>query len=410
MARINGIVIAVCAMVFLSKTSMAAPLAMWTDFTGADVAEGLAPQLSSTQNNIDGSAWRFRLAGDATVVGGSLLTGNGVAPMIVFDKAYDVGRASDGGTPMTVLMAVRAPLENVVDKPLVHLGNGATGVGMALAALDASAGSATLRGSWGNAAWGNPRATVNALAAKGVVFVALSTCTDTSNPTAIGTFDPETKAMAWTSLSGLTGRGINVTAAYFGNYAGQDSGGLGMQLFGVAVFAGCPRDEEIATAVAEMPTVAFGEVSGNDAWLFEDVEGVDHRVVTVTAAASPSTFTVNNAETSYIIEGEAIGGTVGLQKQGKGALFLEGANTFSGGVTIEGGTVVESGVSAFQSALGTGKNGSWANRLTLRNGTFDLNGTENYRNSSQAGAAYLGMAQRADAHPRRSGRRHDGHP
>ena len=74
MARINGIVIAVCAMVFLSKTSMAAPLAMWTDFTGANAAEGLAPQASSTQNNIDGGAWRFKLAGEASVDGGGGLS------------------------------------------------------------------------------------------------------------------------------------------------------------------------------------------------------------------------------------------------------------------------------------------------------------------------------------------------
>ena len=380
-----------CVALFGIAASAAEPWALWTNFTGAGAEGGLAPQAASVQNGIDGGAWRFRLAGEASVdTNGVLSTGTTAAPHIDFGATIDVGRASDGGKPMTVLLALQAPLEGVVDKPLAHIGNGSTGVGMALAALDATAGTATLRGSWGNGAWGNPRVAANPLAGQEVVIVAVSTCRDESNPTSIGLFNAEAKTMAWSNVSGLTGYQIYATQVLFGNYANQTSDGLDMRLFGVAVFSGRPTDEEVVAAVNEMPKVAFFEVSGNGAWSFEDVEGKNLAEVTVTAASSPSAFTVNNTATDYVIGGAAIGGATGLRKQGTGTLWLKGANTFSGGVTIEGGTVVESGVKAFTGALGTGKNGSWANKLTLKNGVFDLNGTENYRNTNQQGDAYWG--------------------
>ena len=377
---------AFCVAMFGIAAYAAEPWALWTDFTGADAEGGLAPQAASVQNNIDGSAWRFRLAGDASVDPvGALLTGTGAAPTIGFGTTIDVGRMTNGGTPMTVLLAIQTPLENVVDKPLAHIGNGSTGVGMALAALDASAGTAMLRGSWGNGAWGTPRVVANALTGQGVIFVAFSTCLDSSTPSAIGIVEPESGTVAWNALTGLTGSGINTTQIFLGNYANQTSGGLNMRLFGVAVFSGRPTSEDVLVAVNQMPHVTLSEISGNDAWRFEDVEGVTRQEVTVAAASSPSAFTVNNAATDYVIGGAAIGGATSLLKQGTGTLWLKGANTFSGGVTIEGGTVVESGVKTTQNAaLGTGKNGSWANPLTLRNGLFDLNGTENYHNPGQA--------------------------
>lgn len=46
------------------------PWAVWTDFTGADATNGLAPQVSSIQNGIDASAWRLKLGSVSAVTGG----------------------------------------------------------------------------------------------------------------------------------------------------------------------------------------------------------------------------------------------------------------------------------------------------------------------------------------------------
>lgn len=122
--------------------------------------------------------------------------------------------------------------------------------------------------------------------------------------------------------------------------------------------------------------------------VFADIANAPAVTVTPSGTVSPASILVDNDTTAYTLGG-VIGGTGTLLKRGGGTLVLTGANTFSGGVIIEGGTVAESGVrQSLQSALGTGKNGSWATQITLRKGVFDLNGTENYRNSNQR--AYWG--------------------
>ena len=384
---IKGLLAAVFAAGAVGMGAAAEPWAMWTRFSGAEAEGGLAPQAASTQSSIDGSAWRLKLAGEAQAAedGKALTTGATTAPSVAFGSSINVGRATNGGTPMTVLLAVQAPLPATVDKPLVDLNNGSgISIGMALAALDASAQTATLRGTWANAAWGTPRAQVNALAGSGVVYVAFSTCVDGSTPSAVGVVDMAAGTVAWTPLSGLTGGGINVTQLHLGNFFNASSGGLNYTLKGLAIYAGRPADDEMLNAVQELAAGEAIEKSGSDAWLFEDVADVWLQPVTVTAASSPASFTVNNNKTAYTISGEPIGGTTGLLKQGSGLLKLTGKNTFSGGVTIEGGTVVESGVTEKQAALGTGKNGSWANKLTLKNGIFDLNQTKNYANGADS--------------------------
>ncbi len=390
MAGMIGRLMAVGGVAAAFVAHAAEPWALWTDFSGADAAEGLAPQASSTQNGIDGGAWRFRLAGDASVsLGGVLSTGTGAAPRIDMGASYNLGTK---GNPITVVMRVQG-MAATPGKPLWILGTEEANksIGVALAEMNRADNTATIKGMWSNAVWGgngNVAQQVPSLAGDGTTTLAVfSGDADGFMTASIVTPEAVATLGEW---SGLRGDPLNSRYLYFGNTIGATSGGLDFKLVAVAVFRGEVSSEDLLAVAARMPSVGFSEASGNGAWVFEDVEGVERQEVTVAAASSPSAFTVNNAETAYVIGGAAIGGTAGLLKQGSGTLSLKGANTFSGGVTIEGGTVVESGVSAFQSALGTGKNGSWANRLTLRNGTFDLNGTENYRNNSQTGAAYWG--------------------
>lgn len=382
----RGFVTALCAGWILgcaTALSAAEPVAIWQDFREITASSSLAPQVSSTQNGIDGSAWRLNLGG-GSVTNGVLSTGTGTAPTVSFGSTINVGYTD--GKPLTVVLAIEAPLAATVNKPLAHFGNGSAGIGMALATLDTSAQTANLCGSWQNSAWkaSEVRVADNALAGTGIVYVAFSTYLSTVSNASIGVIDTSAGTVSWNTMSGLRGGTINATTLYLGNFSGATSGGLDFKVYGLAVFAERPETEDVL-AVTKRLVVDKQEISGSEAWSFEDVEDKYEARVKVTAASSPSSFTVNNTNTTYTIYGEAIGGTTSLTKQGTGALYLNGANTFSGGVVIEGGTVYESGVTGTREAtLGTGKNGTWANQLTLKNGVFDLNNTENYWNASNA--------------------------
>lgn len=341
--------------------------------------DGLVPQfVTSSTDYLDASRWHFNKGG-GTVNGATLTTGSGSAPNISFGTTIDVGRASDGGKPLTVLLKIDGPVTLGADKPFVHLGNGSTGVGMAMAT------ETTVRGAWGNAAWGTQRVTVSAMNQPGTFYVALGTCYDSNNPTAVALIDPSTRSVTWNNLTGLTGTGVNATQINFGNFVNATSGGLSYTLRSVVVFAGRASNEEL---LAYVPPIITKSEGGD--WLFEDIADTPRVTVQVSGTQSPTSFTVNNSATDYLIRGDAIGGETALTKRGSGTLYLQGKNTFSGGVVIEGGTVVESGVKNFSGALGTGKKGDWANKITLKNGTFNINGTQNYRNKNQTDDACWG--------------------
>jgi len=163
--------------------SAAEPVAIWQDFRELTSSSSLAPQISSTQNGVNGSGWRLTLGG-GSVTDGVLSTGTGTAPTVSFNSTINVGYNSK---PLTVVLAIEAPLAATVKKPLAHFGDGSVGIGMALATLDTSAQTATLCGSWGNAEWKPTEVTVadNALAGTGIVYVAFSTYLSTASNASI---------------------------------------------------------------------------------------------------------------------------------------------------------------------------------------------------------------------------------
>ena len=216
----------------------AEPWAMWTNFTGADAETGLAPQVSSTQNNIDGSAWRFKLAGEASVGdGGILSTGTTAAPRIDFGGNLNLGYNSN---PFTVVMAVRN-VGAATGKPLCVAGST---IGTALATIDKTAGTATIKGIWSNAIWSNNNnvaRSVDALAGAGVTVLATSY---TSSGVVVKTVTDSEVATLGT-WGGLQSSAFDAQRIFFGNTNNGTSGGLNFELLAVAIYRGAPTDAEL---------------------------------------------------------------------------------------------------------------------------------------------------------------------
>lgn len=121
---------------------------------------------------------------------------------------------------------------------------------------------------------------------------------------------------------------------------------------------------------------------------FNDLEGVASATVTVEGSVEPNSMVFDHSATDYTVTGSGeIIGTASLTKRGSGTLSFESANPFSGGLVIEGGTVIECEMHQHGGTLGTGKN-PWASKVTLKNGTLNLNNAENYRNGAQDGDDY----------------------
>ena len=243
MKRIHRMLVAMCATVLWVGVCAAAPWAMWTDFTGANAAEGLAPQASSTQNNIDGGAWRFKLAGEASVDGGggTLFTGTTAAPRIDFGRNLDLGY---NGNPFTVVMVVRN-VGTATGKPLCCVGST---IGTALDTIDKTAGTATVKGMWSNVVWNgdaNVARSVDTLAGAGVTVLATSYIGTANSGGAVVKTVTASGVTTLGTWAGLKGDSFEAQRVFFGNTNNGTSGGLNFELLAVAIYRGAPTDAEL---------------------------------------------------------------------------------------------------------------------------------------------------------------------
>ena len=191
------------------------------------------PHVALAFDGTDASAWRLEHGDGHVEEDGSLRTGTGAAPTIRFGKTIDVGY--DSADAMTVVAVVRGVPDTPLGKPLIHVGNGTTGVGCALRTPD------SLTGTWGDAVWASctvfPPAA--ALTGQGSVCVALTTGT---KPARMTVFPCDGGSPAWTAVTGLQGSGIKADRIAFGNFVNADTDGLDFTLERVAVFRGVPSD------------------------------------------------------------------------------------------------------------------------------------------------------------------------
>lgn len=225
-------------------------LAVWEDCSAVAPDAPLPPQAAFAVGGLDASAWRLTL-GNGSVEEGALRTGTGIAPAIRFGETLDVGYA-ETADPLTVVAVVRGVPDTPLGKPLIHVGNGTTGVGCALRTPD------SLTGTWGDAVWAPctvfPPAA--ALTGQGSVCVALTTGTE---PTRMTVFPCADGVPAWTSVTDLQGIGLQADRIVFGNFVNADAGGLDFVLERVAVFRGVPAEGTLrAFARGEALTLPAG--------------------------------------------------------------------------------------------------------------------------------------------------------
>ena len=235
--------ILLCTLSLVACAATAAePWAMWTNFTGADAETGLAPQVSSTQNNIDGGAWRFKLAGEASVDGGGILsTGTTAAPHIDFGRNLDLGY---DGNPFTVVMVVR-DVGTATGKPLCCAGSF---IGTALDTIEKTAGTATIKGMWRNNVWGDTRnvaCSVDTLAGAGVTVLATSYIGTKNSGGAVVKTVTASGVTTLGTWAGLKGDSFEAQRIFFGNTNDGTSGGLNFELLAVAIYRGAPADADL---------------------------------------------------------------------------------------------------------------------------------------------------------------------
>ncbi|MGN0885824.1 MAG: GDSL-type esterase/lipase family protein [Candidatus Spyradenecus sp.] len=214
------------------------PWAVWTNFTGADATDGLAPQASSTQNGIDGGTWRLKLGSGSSVTGGGVIsTGTGSAVKIDLGQTIDFGY---NGTPITLLITLRNCAETT-GKPIWVYGTSGKTIGATISAIDKSAGTASIRGVWNDALWNNnngPARAVNALAGSDAVTLAFTNVATS----ATGGIQPYTvSGTAVTALGQWTGLKVGSTSSSvisFGNTESGTEGGLDYEILQIAIYRG----------------------------------------------------------------------------------------------------------------------------------------------------------------------------
>lgn len=351
--------ILLCTLSLVACAATAAePWAMWTNFTGADAKTGLAPQVSSIQNNIDGGAWRFKLAGEARVDGGGILfTGTAAAPYIDFGGDLDLGYNNN---PFTVVMAVRN-VGTATGKPLCCAGST---IGTALATIDKTAGTATVKGIWENAIWSgnnNVARSVDTLAGAGVTVLATSYIGTANSGGAVVktvTASGVTTLGTWT---GLRAGSFDAQRIFFGNTNDGTSGGLDFELLAVAIYRGAPTDAELTWFADDDAVYTWQGTSGtfhNGPWK------TTPRYALAEGGGSSTTWEVfASNKTSYVAPGrilrfaapEASGGGVFV-----GALDAEFAPFDLGGLIVEPGATEYSFASSADSTrtLGLGDRSS----------------------------------------------------
>ncbi len=378
-------------------------VAQWDNFTRANAAGGILP--TSGASVTDGTPWVLTPGAGNTASGATLTFGGTDCATIAVPAgaAYTVGGYDQNVDGFTVVMTVSNATSENRNEVLWTLNR--SGMNNQIGA-SLHSGGAGAQGIWQHAYRTNGTSSAFPYDASRHTF--LTVC-DRDNYTKIyrdgvivrhdnglrGNFSLATSFSIGGQASGAGNRGfatytLHRIAIYSGSNSASWTDATKQYIADASLSWGAA---EGAWSASSGETLWFTSMLAPSAFAngvnacFYDLEAAE-AAVTVTGNVAPASVVFDNAATGYTLSGDgSITGATSLVKRGGGTLSLQNGNAFTGGLVIEGGTVVERALNTHQGTLGTGKN-AWASKVTLKNGTFDLNNAKNYRNNNQTGAAY----------------------
>ncbi|MDO5463166.1 MAG: hypothetical protein Q4F99_06775, partial [bacterium] len=386
---LKRIALALLAIVTPCLAWAAEPWAAWTDFTGLTGSK--APDISSTQNSINGGNFTFNLGSGVVQADGSIVTtgGSGTeAPYIDFNREINVGYNNN---PITVVMTVEMPsaLPADVVKPLFFIGsNNPSGLGLTLKALDETNG-VTFGGAWQQegSTWNTNNAELGftADAVKPSQVVTLSSSTSSGGlPLKVMVDGAMTSAG---SISGLTGGSYNATRITLGNFHNTGANTITYRIVNIAVFAGTSVSDADVTLVATKPTVYARTLeSPEETWSAADQwdggsapEGSPVAANLNVTAENGSTLNLDAAVTLFALE---VSGSEKLTMTGSGLNTLKttiNTDTDVSGITADLGAVTI----AEGATLYVGLNTKWtsvsgAGTIKIEDAVISLNIAKNF--------------------------------
>ncbi len=210
------------------------PVAAWLNFEGLTAENSLAPQISAELSGIDGNAWRFNLAGGEVNTDKSLQTKGNRAPYITCGTGLNIGYSNE---PVTILMAIEAPLTPQENKPILSAQalTGDNGAGFATtSATDVT----QIKGTLGGSIYTNSdQLTCTGLdASTGTIYLAISMFNN-GKGTSLKVVTPgESGTRDWSNITNLFVDDYAINNLYFGNFRDGTEGGLDYKLKGVVVY------------------------------------------------------------------------------------------------------------------------------------------------------------------------------
>lgn len=294
----KSIVIGALAL-FCLDVSAAALVARWNGFTGLSAESELAPDKGFAKED---ETWKMQLNGGTVNADGSLSTGTGVAPRIVFNGTqYQSGGTGLGG--FTVVMEALPSANFTAGRPLWEwfANDNVNSIGVILTSASG------IRGDWAKALWNN-----NSFPETAVTFPA--TGADSSIVATI--CDGNGMKVIWdgaqvVNCGNLKGSSMgNGNSFYcFGNFAAATSGGNDYAIRRLAIWNG-------SLSAAEIAADPFGDLvlSGEIEVPAEGRElttiSLNSRDSLVFQGATPGTLSLStvpsfHAESKIVIEGAA---------------------------------------------------------------------------------------------------------
>lgn len=270
--KIRAVILCVGAVVAADLFAVE-PWAFWRGFTGLGSNSPKAPDVSSSQNNINGNSFTFNIGSGVVNNDGSLTTvgGEGAAPYIDFNDELNVGY---GSNPITVVMDVVLPSTlpgsnaNVV-KPLVYVGNnGNSGIGYTLKNITENG--IQFGGAWGNNMdWSgdNSSRIIDSVLKSSEVVTLVAEFSSSGLVLRVLNADSSLG-----TISGLMGNSIAATRITLGNDHNTGTDTISFTIKSIAVFRGSGiADSEITKYFsAGVPTLNAGSEGGETSVAWND--------------------------------------------------------------------------------------------------------------------------------------------